>query len=1399
MATSSILSFRIRSQAILAASVALAALGSVRPVVAQSASTWVGGTSSNWATAANWSNGVPVAEADFTSASPTNQPKISAATSVDTISISSGITGTISASGSNALTVGTVIYDYGSNFTISSNFVSGASFLLEGAAASTLLVSGSFSDTGGNGYQILGTNLQLSGADNVTGTVTLTNGSLLTLSGQASVTHNVVLSSSADALALNAVATYSGVISGAGNLTTSGAVTMTGANTYTGTTTISGSTLTLGNGSVSGSLSSSSAITDNGTLAFHQSAGMVFSNTITGTGGVTVISSPSGAIVLSGDNTYTGPTLVTGGSITAGYNSAGSDGSFGINSAVTVQSGGGLAVNTGVRVAIGSLAGAGLVFLDATNSLLVTGGLNTTATFGGTLSGPGNIEFTGTGTANILGTNSLTGTVTIDSGAHVTLGNGVVSSQFSSASGVVDNGTYTYNGTSSSPTTLAAPISGSGNVALQGGNLTLSGANTFSGGLTIGASATLIAANSSGSANGTAPVTVAGVLQIGTGATGAGSVSGAIVDNGFVQFNRADAYSSGAISGSGTVEQVGNGTTTMTGTSTYTGPTQIVAGTLTDGVAGAFSTGSVITYSTSNANLIVAHNESVPYVTTTVGGGLSLSSGATLTETNPTAASVYFSGNIAGAGALSLGGSGFYSFYGTNTYSGGTTITGSGTVAVANSSGSGLGSGSVTVGSGASLLIGSGGTSGSITNNVTDNGTVSFYRTDNPTYSGIISGSGSVTQNGTGTQTLSGANTYTGGTTVTAGALELTNTSGNATGTGLVTINSGAQLILGNGGADGSVAGNIVDNGLLVLNRSGTIPYPGIISGTGSVSYSLAGTLILGGQNTYSGSTLISAGTITDGVGGAYSPNSLVALSSGATANVNYNEIVLGLNGSGSTVILNSGTTLTQNTTTANAFSGTISGSGNLVIGGIGSETLGGNNAFTGTTTIGNSATLYLLTPLTGGVVNSGTLTFVATSPLVYSGVISGSGAVTSIASALVTLTGANTYTGATNITAGTLRVGAVNSLPVNSAVTVSAGATLDLGFSQTFNSLTTALGSMVTLESGATLTGNYNGGGTTIQPAVISGPGSLTLSGVGTVDLTGASTYTGGTTINSGSFLEVGSGSTSGGSIVGNVQDNGSLIFNTQSLALGGTISGTGSVAQGVYGTPGGTTTLAGFNTYTGGTTVNAGTLVLANSGGSATGSGNVTINAGALSGTGSASGYVQFNSGGGVLPGISAPGTLSVGSAEFNGGSDFGFVINNAAGSMGSNWSLLSVNGPVLFAITPSSPFTINLITLTLSNVSGPMANFNPGQTYSWEIISTATGISGFNLASVTLNTSGVANAFTGTFGDSLVGNNLFVNYTPAVVPEPSTWALSATGLGALGLVALLKRRRLLGSRAA
>jgi autotransporter-associated beta strand protein len=100
-------------------------------------------------------------------------------------------------------------------------------------------------------------------------------------------------------------------------------------------------------------------------------------------------------------------------------------------------------------------------------------------------------------------------------------------------------------------------------------------------------------------------------------------------------------------------------------------------------------------------------------------------------------------------------------------------------------------SGSTTISAG-TLQVGNGGTTGTLgAGNVANSGTLVFNRSDDSTYSGIISGSGAVTKSGIGRLSLSGSSSYNGATAVSAGELNL---SGGSIASSAVTVASGASL-----------------------------------------------------------------------------------------------------------------------------------------------------------------------------------------------------------------------------------------------------------------------------------------------------------------------------------------------------------------------------------------------------------------------------------------------------------------------------------------------------------------------------------------------------------------------------------------------------------------------------
>jgi outer membrane autotransporter protein len=90
-----------------------------------------------------------------------------------------------------------------------------------------------------------------------------------------------------------------------------GVLTIAGDATYTGGTTIDGGVLQVGNGGTSGSILGD--VVDNGILAFNRSDTFTFSGAISGAGGV--VQFGTGNTILTAVNTYSGPTLVNGGTL----------------------------------------------------------------------------------------------------------------------------------------------------------------------------------------------------------------------------------------------------------------------------------------------------------------------------------------------------------------------------------------------------------------------------------------------------------------------------------------------------------------------------------------------------------------------------------------------------------------------------------------------------------------------------------------------------------------------------------------------------------------------------------------------------------------------------------------------------------------------------------------------------------------------------------------------------------------------------------------------------------------------------------------------------------------------------------------------------------------------------
>ena len=88
---------------------------------------------------------------------------------------------------------------------------------------------------------------------------------------------------------------------------------------------------------------------------------------------------------------------------------------------------------------------------------------------------------------------------------------------------------------------------------------------------------------------------------------------------------------------------------------------------------------------------------------------------------------------------------------------------------------------------------------------------------------------------------------------------------------------------LGNGGTSGSIVGDVANDGSLAFNRSDSMNFDGVISGSGNVRQIGGGTTILTAQNTYSGATTVEAGTLAAGATNAFSPTSSTSVLAGGT------------------------------------------------------------------------------------------------------------------------------------------------------------------------------------------------------------------------------------------------------------------------------------------------------------------------------------------------------------------------------------------------------------------------------------------------------------------------------------------------------------------------------------
>ena len=654
-----------------------------------------------------------------------------------------------------------------------------------------------------------------------------------------------------------------------------------------------------------------------------------------------------------------------------------------------------------------------------------------------------------------------TGTLAISAGSIVN-----TNATLGSSAGTLGTATVT-GGTWASSGNMDVGLYGTGTLTMSGGLVTVGG--TLSQGT-----------------YGTINLNAGGTLQIGTGGAGGGLAVGDLTNNGTLAFNQSDNYIySDSISGSGAVTKAGAGTLTLNGGNSFTGGVTISAGSLALGSANAIGSSGTIRFG-GGAMQYSASN------TADYSSRIKSSGSAIAIDTNGQSVTFATGLGSSNTGGLTKSGSGTLTLTASNGYTGRTQFNG-GTLALSNTNAL-AGTGTLSFGGG-SLQYSASNTrdysakilnSGSAISIDTNGQSVTFA-------TGLgSSNTGGLTKSGSGTLTLTASNGYTGGTTISSGTLQI-----------------GA-------GATGSIDGNVVNNAMLTFNRSDALTYSGEISGSGGLTKGFpVGALTLSGSNGYTGATRINGGPLVLGNVNALAGTGTISFGGGglqysASNTVDYSSKIQ--NSTSPIRILTNG----QNVTFASGLAG--SNTGGLRKQDSGTLTLSASNGYTGATSVdGGVLSLENANALAGsGTISfrGGSLQYSASNIIDYSSKILNSGSAISIdtngqnvifASGLaasntrgltksgagtLTLTASNGYTGDTTISGGTLQVGngsttgSINGNVVNNAV---------LAFNRS-DALT------------------YSG--------TISGSGGLTKLGLGTLTLSGSSSYAGATAVDGGRLL---------------------------------------------------------------------------------------------------------------------------------------------------------------------------------------------------------------------------------------------------------------------------------------
>jgi autotransporter-associated beta strand protein len=1233
-----------------------------------------------WSVSGNWVGGVPVA-ADTVIFDSNATSTVDAAYVFTNLEFTGGTLVLNSSSGSLSASNG-IFYSGGPSVTINVPIIGSGNLWLNGGTGTVTLNPGANANTYSGSTEVFaGATLTDGGANSYSpnsvmyvggtggGTLMVNYSEYIAGLNDGGANGSVLIAGGATLdLVGGYTGTFSGVISGAGNLEkdVTGTLTLLGANTYTGTTVINGAggtAIEIGNGGTTGSIASSS-VSGTGTLEFDLSSNYTYAGTLSGA--LQVAQQGTGTTTLSGTNTYTGATTINSGTLQAGSTSA-----FGNSTQTLLINGSGTLDLNGFSNAINavqSLSTTSTIALNGAATLTLSDiGANSSTTFAGAISGTGSLntheyQLSITGNSNTYSggttitsgtliannTNPLdsatgTGPITIAPGGALLLGQANTNGYINSGSAITDNGTLQFFRTDVSANVISNNISGSGQIEQSGSGITeLSGTNTYSGVTTV-FNGTLEAGSTSafGGASGKSQIdfTYQGTLALNGFNNTVGSINGTATAGGVnlgsktltINDTSSNTDFAAVISGVGGSLVFGGQSMILTGSNTYTGSTDITTGLILVANPTGYGLGTGPITIGAPGTLQIGANSTAgavdPTSSITDNGVLAFS----LTN------SVSFPNTVSGTGGVNFLAAGSITFPTANTYSGNTQIE-AGTLIADNPTGSATGTGNIFISPGATLVIGNADTSGSVAAAaITNSGTVEFYRTDIPTFSSAISGSGNITVSGSGTGgvTLSGANSYTGTTlashaTVNAGSstalgngsdvtliTSTLNLNGNNLSVGSLASDSASTVLLGantltltdalSSNFGGAMTGT---GGSLVLNGSGEFAILGSVTYTGGTTIGPSGYLSLG-LNSMPGASMV--GPVLDNGQFQFAPYSTDNyLFSGSITGTGLVRIV----GAGIVTLENPGgttysgiTDLVTSTLTdgaANAFSPNsdiyISSGGSLVV--TRNETVGGlfNGSGSGPVSI---ATGMNLTSLGNGYIND------------FLGVISGGGSFT-VSGGVQGLGGNNTFSGGVTVTNGAELFVSSNTAVGTGTLTFGPGADemspdgMDITLS---NPITFASGGGIDNDDGGTfnltLTGQISGviGDTGI---VWCTPGTLTLTGdnsfYGGVDMRegilllgndNAAGY-GTITLDTGTIMAAYGGPGVTRTLANDISLNGgSAQFgngDNNNLVLNGTISAETSVNY--VGGPSGTLTLNADNSssFFGPFTISSGTVIAGN-----------------------------------------------------------------------------------------------------------------------------------------------------------------------------------------------------------